>query len=524
MSFSEQQSLYDLLGVSPQATNAELRAAFLRLAQQFHPDLNRDEVAADRRFKQIRLAYEILNDPVKRAAYDEEPHRYRITESEIITTWDRPIYSAGYAHSPAWTPKHYQTATRHTVRQPSYGHPRYANGHWAGPNWRSDQSRKREGAWFAIGFIVTVLFLSVIPFWLYEQQQRDLAQANQSAVRRTRYAVPAFSSKRFEPPHDDSSSMDETAQGDGTEPPVASPPVESRTHRSDRSNSADHPDAGNPWPTNPAAPSPFPTTGSQFTLNNGFSGNSTFRWPILESSQLVPAPWIADSSTPGNTVATPHGTTGPTWNFPHSVTLPSQDVQSSGEYSKSDLARPSGSGSVPTSSTSDLTMPLDASRSSWNRTLADALDLPHVDLPPLPLPASPIPTIARATGPGEPPSVVPAIPQVTGSAAPNYPTIGQSYAPSPTLPNPSNGWAPQAASARQRLHSLGEQFPTLRGSQIPRPRPLRNLTASPITSPLGAGHEWEPAPGHFSPWRSYEDSARPMRQFGSSSATRGEWP
>ena len=60
---------YDALGVSRDASTDEIRAAYRRLARQYHPDVNREEGAEDR-FKEISEAHEVLRDPEKRAQYD----------------------------------------------------------------------------------------------------------------------------------------------------------------------------------------------------------------------------------------------------------------------------------------------------------------------------------------------------------------------------------------------------------------------------------------------------------------------
>jgi len=61
--------LYAVLGVGRDATDAEIKRAFRRLAQQWHPDVNQDP-AADARFKRINEAYQVLSDPQRRQAYD----------------------------------------------------------------------------------------------------------------------------------------------------------------------------------------------------------------------------------------------------------------------------------------------------------------------------------------------------------------------------------------------------------------------------------------------------------------------
>jgi molecular chaperone DnaJ len=61
---------YEILGLGRHATEAEIKAAFRRLASQHHPDRNPDDPEAQVRFKEINAAHQILSDPEKRAAYD----------------------------------------------------------------------------------------------------------------------------------------------------------------------------------------------------------------------------------------------------------------------------------------------------------------------------------------------------------------------------------------------------------------------------------------------------------------------
>jgi len=60
---------YDLLGVSRDASEAEIKKAYRKLAMEYHPDRN-SASEAEARFKEITEAYEVLRDPQKRAAYD----------------------------------------------------------------------------------------------------------------------------------------------------------------------------------------------------------------------------------------------------------------------------------------------------------------------------------------------------------------------------------------------------------------------------------------------------------------------
>jgi molecular chaperone DnaJ len=60
---------YQLLGVSRDASDAEIKKAYRKLAMEYHPDRNRS-ADAEAKFKEIAEAYEVLRDPHKRAAYD----------------------------------------------------------------------------------------------------------------------------------------------------------------------------------------------------------------------------------------------------------------------------------------------------------------------------------------------------------------------------------------------------------------------------------------------------------------------
>ena len=65
---------YEVLGVARTCTEAELKAAFRKLAMQHHPDRNPGDTECEHRFKEINEAYEVLKDPQKRAAYDRFGH------------------------------------------------------------------------------------------------------------------------------------------------------------------------------------------------------------------------------------------------------------------------------------------------------------------------------------------------------------------------------------------------------------------------------------------------------------------
>ena len=63
--------LYEVLGVSPDASAADVKKAYRKLAQQHHPDANPGDKAAEERFKEVSAAYDVLKDDKKRKEYDE---------------------------------------------------------------------------------------------------------------------------------------------------------------------------------------------------------------------------------------------------------------------------------------------------------------------------------------------------------------------------------------------------------------------------------------------------------------------
>ena len=65
-----QQDYYEILEVSSEASSAEIKRAYRRLALQTHPYRNRNDPRAEERFKKISEAYGVLSDPGKRAQYD----------------------------------------------------------------------------------------------------------------------------------------------------------------------------------------------------------------------------------------------------------------------------------------------------------------------------------------------------------------------------------------------------------------------------------------------------------------------
>ena len=64
---------YEVLGVSKDATDAEIKSAFRKLAKKYHPDINPSK-EAEAKFKEIGEAYAVLSDKDKRRQYDQFGH------------------------------------------------------------------------------------------------------------------------------------------------------------------------------------------------------------------------------------------------------------------------------------------------------------------------------------------------------------------------------------------------------------------------------------------------------------------
>jgi molecular chaperone DnaJ len=65
---------YEVLGVQKEAAEEEIKKSYRKLAVKYHPDKNPGDKSAEERFKELGEAYEVLNDPQKRALYDQYGH------------------------------------------------------------------------------------------------------------------------------------------------------------------------------------------------------------------------------------------------------------------------------------------------------------------------------------------------------------------------------------------------------------------------------------------------------------------
>src|SRR3954463_3482118 len=71
---------YETLGVPRNASDADIKKAFRKLAREYHPDVAKNKKQAEEKFKELNEAYEVLGDAAKRKKYDELGSNWRAYE------------------------------------------------------------------------------------------------------------------------------------------------------------------------------------------------------------------------------------------------------------------------------------------------------------------------------------------------------------------------------------------------------------------------------------------------------------
>lgn len=78
---------YEAMGISRDASLAEIRSTYRALAKKLHPDLNPTDSRAEERFKALNAIHQVLSDPAKRKAYDAYLHSQEQPQVQVIYGW-----------------------------------------------------------------------------------------------------------------------------------------------------------------------------------------------------------------------------------------------------------------------------------------------------------------------------------------------------------------------------------------------------------------------------------------------------
>ena len=65
---------YEVLGIDRNADDASIKKAYRKMAKKYHPDMNKDNPAAEEKFKEVTEAYNVLSDKEKKKLYDQFGH------------------------------------------------------------------------------------------------------------------------------------------------------------------------------------------------------------------------------------------------------------------------------------------------------------------------------------------------------------------------------------------------------------------------------------------------------------------
>ncbi|NDK54789.1 tetratricopeptide repeat protein [Pontibacter fetidus] len=134
-----EQNFYTVLGISPAATQQEVKQAYKKLAIKYHPDKNPGNRAAEDKFKLVNTAYQTLSNPGKRARYDLKLQYLR--ERQRVVQQYQPYYNQRYRQT----------------REPAPVSERYYH------NIRTEERRfSRKDLYITISFVGGILLFSLL--------------------------------------------------------------------------------------------------------------------------------------------------------------------------------------------------------------------------------------------------------------------------------------------------------------------------------------------------------------------------
>ncbi len=129
---------YKIMGVSPDASEKDIKLAYRKLARKYHPDLNK-EPKAEEHFKEMGEAYEVLKDPAKRAEYDNylKNREFNQQHAQQQSSW----------HSDRNDPRHQQGSQfNDDFFESLFGHSRYQQRPMAGQDYQGSINVSLEEA------------------------------------------------------------------------------------------------------------------------------------------------------------------------------------------------------------------------------------------------------------------------------------------------------------------------------------------------------------------------------------------
>ncbi|HEY8401069.1 MAG TPA: DnaJ domain-containing protein [Cytophagaceae bacterium] len=145
---------YQLLGVSPLASNEEIKSAFKKLAKKYHPDKNPGNVQYEEYFKKINEAYQTLSDSHKRSVYDFKLKYY--TTNTQYSTYTTNATSYSRTGNTGYRPPKKKNKRKKTMYTPVY--------------------KRSTLIKFYIFSITFVLFLSFGGYWFYKFMNKYAAE------------------------------------------------------------------------------------------------------------------------------------------------------------------------------------------------------------------------------------------------------------------------------------------------------------------------------------------------------------
>ena len=168
------KDLYAVLGLQPSASLEEIKSEYRWLAKKFHPDMNKNDDRAARRFQEINEAYEVLSNPDSRANYD----RARLETNNLGQKPPYPNRGTSRDHEPGPKPTPPTNPQRH-----AYGKEQSPQ-HKAG-----EESSRRLGLFIALPVLgvvlVSSLFVAIGVFATANSQPRSSGYAPTQAESRS---------------------------------------------------------------------------------------------------------------------------------------------------------------------------------------------------------------------------------------------------------------------------------------------------------------------------------------------------